>query len=85
MSGTYHFLMHLNCLFLFFLLLLFIDLDKTSSVNIVLSCVLASASFIVVALAQHEWQAILGIIFMSICAALGDTTAVVYLTKFIDK
>lgn len=55
------------------------------SFNIILSCLLSALSFINVALAQHEWQAIIGVMFTSICAALGDITILAYYSKFIDK
>lgn len=51
----------------------------------ILSSLLSAASFSVVAMAQLEWQAIVGIIFMSLSAALGDITTLAYLTKFNDR
>lgn len=51
----------------------------------IVSCVVSMASFVMVALAQYKWQAITGIAFMSICAALGDVTTLAYLARFKDR
>lgn len=76
---VYHFQLHS------FYTINFFSLFLISSANIVISGLLAAASFVMVAVAHYEWQAILGIVMMSISAALGDTTLYIYLAKFIDR
>lgn len=71
---------------LFLLILWFqLILVNSSRTNIVLACVFAIASYIIVALAQHKWQAILGITLMSINGDLSDITILTYLAKFEDR
>lgn len=48
----------------------------------VLACLLSASGFIVVASAQRESQAILGIILTSLSSGLGETSMLAYTAKF---
>lgn len=52
------------------------------SLRMALACLLSATGFIVVASAQFESQAILGIIFTSLSSGLGETSMLAYTAKF---
>lgn len=54
----------------------------TFSVRMTLACLLNATGLIVVATANSEWQAILGIIVTSFSSGLGETSMLAYTSKF---
>lgn len=48
----------------------------------VLTCVLCAIGFTVVATAQHEWHAMVGIILTAFSNGLGESSSLAYTTKF---
>lgn len=52
------------------------------SVRMALVSLLSATGFIIVAMAEHEWHAILGIIITSFSSGLGETSMLAYTAKF---
>lgn len=47
-----------------------------------LACILSATGFVVVASAQRQWHALLGIIVTSLSSGLGETSMLAYTAKF---